>query len=394
MVKFLGRRRSSHNSVEHERLLSLMNSMADGVVAVDHHLNVVLSNGAAQNILDINTSIQDRPLRNIFKPLDKNNQPVNVTSLMHEVTTSYSSRDLHLHYTDNSDAALYISIAPVHLGFGERGIHGFVILLRDITREKSLEDERDEFISVVSHELRTPIAIAEGDIGNAMFILEKTKDIDEIKRALKEAHDQTLFLANMVNDLSTLSRAERGRLNVAVSNIDIPSFMESLAQSYTHEARTRRLKLLLVVDPKAKKLISSELYVKEILQNFITNALKYTEKGSITLHATAQEQGVLFAVTDTGIGITKSDQEKVFDKFFRSEDFRTRKTSGTGLGLYIVIKLSQLLHANVELKSRLNEGSTFSLSAPNLEAPSSEVSATADKHASRVHKRYAPSSRR
>src|SRR5581483_308034 len=131
--------------------------------------------------------------------------------------------------------------------------------------------------------------------------------------------------------------------------------------------------------------------------------LKYTEKGSITLSAAPQEHGVLFSVSDTGIGISKSDQEKVFDKFFRSEDFRTRRTNGTGLGLYVVMKLSRLLHAEISLTSRLNVGSTFTISIPNLEVPVSlsvpapspdqTISANVDKHASQVHKRSAPSSR-
>ncbi len=365
MVKLVGKLRK-RSSVEHERLLSLMNSMADGVIAVDQHLNVVLSNGAAQNILDINTVIQKRPLRNIFKPLDKNNQPVNVTELIHGIETSYSSRDLHLHYADGSDAALYISIAPVHLGFRERGIRGFVILLRDITREKSLEDERDEFISVVSHELRTPIAIAEGDVSNAMFIVDKTKDIEAVKTALNEAHEQIIFLAGMINDLATLSRAERGKLNVDIARIDIPTFMSELKDNYETDAKNRKLHFNIKMEPEAVELFSSELYVREILQNFITNSLKYTEKGGVTLSASKSDHGILFKVSDTGIGISKSDQEKLFDKFFRSEDFRTRKTSGTGLGLYVVMKLSRLLNADIDVKSRLNEGSTFSISIPNL----------------------------
>jgi signal transduction histidine kinase len=378
MVKLVGRtKRRHHSSVEHERLLSLMNNMADGVIAIDQHLNVVLSNGAAQNILDINTSIQNRPLRNLFKPFDKNNQPVNVTQLIHGIATSYTSRDLHLHYADGSDAALYVSIAPVHLGFGEKGIHGFVLLLRDITREKSLEDERDEFISVVSHELRTPIAIAEGNISNAMFIVEKTHDIKAVKKALKEAHDQTLFLGSMINDLSMLSRAQRGKLNVDITKIDVPTFMTSLGDDYIADAKARKLTLIVEVDSDAQILMSSELYVREILQNFITNAIKYTDEGSVTLRASKTEQGILFTVADTGIGISKSDQEKVFDKFFRSEDFRTRKTNGTGLGLYVVMKLCRLLHADINVTSHLNRGSTFSVSVPNLEAlnPAASVDA-------------------
>src|SRR5205823_6432714 len=112
---------------------------------------------------------------------------------------------------------------------------------------------------------------------------------------------------------------------------------------------------------------SGKLYVREILQNFITNALKYTEKGSVTLIAEPAGKGVRFIVKDTGIGISKSDQEKLFDKFFRSEDFRTRKTNGTGLGLYVTLKLTHLLHADIDIASELNKGSTFTIFIPNLQ---------------------------
>jgi two-component system, OmpR family, phosphate regulon sensor histidine kinase PhoR len=360
------RQRSSQATVEHERLLSLVNSMADGVIAIDQHLHVVLSNGAALNILDINSSLHGKPLPEVFKPIDKNNQPVDVTRLIREAKMPTTSRDLHLKYADGSIVDLYLSIAPVHLGFGERGHRGFVLLLRDITREKSLEEERDEFISVVSHELRTPIAITEGNISNAQFVVEKTHDIASVKKALKDAHDQVMFLASMVNDLATLSRAERGKLTVELSSIDVAALVQRVADNYTTEAQTKHLKLKTQVDPTVTTLQSSELYVREILQNFITNALKYTEKGSITIIAKPLDKGVSFAIKDTGIGISKGDQEKLFDKFFRSEDFRTRKTNGTGLGLYVTMKLARLLHADIDVHSRLNEGSTFTVSIPNL----------------------------
>ncbi|HEV2402661.1 MAG TPA: ATP-binding protein [Candidatus Saccharimonadales bacterium] len=367
MVQLLRRgRRRSRAAIEHERLLSLVNSMADGVIAVDEHLDVVLSNGAALNVLDSNSSLQGKSIQSIFKPFDKNNQPVGVPKLIRGAKTPSSRRDLHLVYSDGSIVDLYLSIAPVHLGFGEKGARGFVLLMRDITREKSLEEERDEFISMVSHELRTPIAVSEGNISNAQFILDKTKDLSTIKQALDAAHEQIIFLASMVNDLATLSRAERGKLTVDITSIDIPALLKAVTGNYTPEANKRHLELHLRIDPGVKALQTSELYVREILQNFMTNALKYTEKGSVTLSATAADNGVTFAVTDTGIGISKSDQEKLFDKFFRSDDYRARKVNGTGLGLYVTVKLARLLHADIDVASNLNEGSTFSITIPNL----------------------------
>lgn len=351
--------------IEHERLTSLINSMADGVIAVDKQVNVVLCNGAALNILDRNDPIDHKPLHEIFQPIDKENKGINVTKLVQSAHTSMTDRDMRLRYADGSCINLYTSIAPVHLGYGERGEQGYVVLLRDITHEKSLEEERDEFISVASHELRTPIAITEGNISNAQFIVEKSGDMTKVKQALEEAHNQVLFLADLVNDLSTLSRAERGKLPLDIAPINISELVAELQHNYQAQATAKGLTLQTDVQTAAE-LKSSKLYVRETLQNFITNALKYTEKGHVTISAKDAEDGILFAVSDTGIGITHSDQKRVFEKFFRSEDYRTRKTNGTGLGLYVTAKLAKLLGAKITMESELNKGSTFSIFVPNL----------------------------
>jgi len=353
-------------SIEHERLTSLINSMADGVITVSEHMNIVLSNGAALNILDVNDTLINKRLQEVFQPYDKNNQPVPIEKLVQDSKIPTSTRDLLLKYPDGSFINLYLSIAPVRLGYGRKGGSGYVLLMRDITHEKSLEEERDEFISVVSHELRTPIAITEGNISNAQFIVKKTGDIEKVKTALQQAHDQVMFLASMVNDLATLSRAERGKLVVEVQSIDVSALLASLSKLYAADAGKKHLKLLTHV-AEGVALQSSDLYVREILQNFITNALKYTDEGSITISAEAVEKGVKFAITDTGIGISKQDQERVFDKFFRSEDFRTRKASGTGLGLYVTLKLARLIHAEMDVQSELNKGSTFTIFIPDLQ---------------------------
>lgn len=353
--------------VEHERLVSLINSMVDGVIAVDEKVRVALYNGSALNILDINSPINNKNLADVLHLVDSNNQLVDIAELVKNTKTATINRDLKLQYADNSTISLYLSIAPVHLGYGKKGQGGFVILLRDISREKSLEEERDEFISVVSHELRTPIAIAEGNISNAEFILNKGGSQQQIKDALKQAHDQTLFLASMINDLSTLSRAERGVLKVEVEPINVHEMITALAANYVPEAEKKGLSIALEVSPELELLKSSKLYVREILQNFITNAIKYTEQGHVTIGAKPADKGVTLWVADTGIGISISDQERVFDKFFRSEDYRTRKNNGTGLGLYVTMKLARLVHAEISVKSRINEGSCFTIFVPDLE---------------------------
>lgn len=353
-------------NLERERLNSLINSMADGVIAIDEKSQVVIYNGAALNILDMNSSMSGQPLSKIINLIDQNNQPVDLVELVRSTKTSYSSRDFRLKYPDQSFLNLYLSIAPVHLGYGQGGQRGHVLLIRDISHEKALEEERNDFIGVVSHELRTPIAIAEGSISNAVFVLEKVKDPAKVKEALNKAHEQVVFLSDMVNDLSTLSRAEGNKLQLNVEPINVAALVNDLVTGYRSQAEQKGLQLIAEVDPSLEVLYSGKLYVREIIQNFLTNSIKYTQEGSVTLGARPKDKGVEFFVMDTGIGISQADRERIFDKFFRSNDQRAQTNTGKGLGLYITMKLAKLLHAQIQVESELNKGSRFGIYIPNL----------------------------
>lgn len=353
-------------ALEQERLRSLVNSMADGVVALDDSLAVAMYNGAALDVLDINGSLTGKPIGDVMQLYDVHNQPIQIAEIIKNSVTPHSYRDYYLLYRDNSRINLYLSVAPVHLGYGKKGAQGYVLLLRDITREKSLEEERDEFISVVSHELRTPITIAEGNLSNALFMAEKTGDISVVTKALHDAHEQILFLSEMINDLATLSRAEHGKLTYEIEDIHMPTLLKELQDSYTEHASKKNIDLQLDIDNRLELLSSGKLYVHEILQNLITNAIKYTDGGRVTITATKTVEGVKVSVEDSGIGINKQDVQKIFDKFFRSEDYRTRKHNGTGLGLYVTMKLIRLVKGDIEVESELNKGSIFTVKFPNL----------------------------
>jgi len=178
-----------------------------------------------------------------------------------------------------------------------------------------------------------------------------------------------LYLAKMVNDLSTLSRAERGVAD-AGEDIDVQELMHKLHTQYEKDASSRSLHLNLELGTKLGSVHASRLYLEELLQNFITNAIKYTHEGSITVTAKQKKGNVIFAVKDSGIGISRGDQQKIFNKFYRSEDYRIRETNGTGLGLYVSTKLSHKLGTQINLTSRLNHGSTFSFELPQSDTRS------------------------
>ena len=217
-------------------MVSLINSMGDGVLALDEKCDIVIYNGAALGVLDLNINLMGKNISGVMHLIDKNNQKKDIKQIILNASTQSSNRDLRLVYANGDKINLFISIAPVRLSYGKSGSKGYVVLLRDITREKSLEEERDEFISVVSHELRTPIAIAEGNVSNAEFIVEKQGSMEQVKHALKTAHEQIIFLSGLINDLSTLSRAERGVLKIEVESINAHQLISEIRDEYTEQA--------------------------------------------------------------------------------------------------------------------------------------------------------------
>lgn len=355
------------DSVEHERFLSLINSMTDAVVAINESHDIILYNSATLNLLDLNLDISNKPLENYLHLYDNNNNLIDFGLLIRDKQPPFILTDFLIHYNDGSKINLYLNISPVKPSFGQDDGRGYVIVMRDITREKTIEQEQDEFVSVVSHELRTPIAIAEGNLSNAQLLAKKIDTDSKIIQALDLAHDQILFLADMINDLTTLSRAERKTLKTDIEPIDCNQLLEGLYSDYSNEANKKGLVLKKQLNNQPLTVLNSQLYVHEILQNFITNSLKYTQAGEISISVTAVPSGVEFEVKDTGIGVSKPDQQKLFEKFFRSEDFRLKGTKGTGLGLYISKKLADLIHGTISLDSELSHGSSFKLFVPNLD---------------------------
>ena len=182
-----------------------------------------------------------------------------------------------------------------------------------------------------------------------------------LAQSIDLAHEQVLFLARMVNDLSTLSRAERGVAD-APETIDVHETIQELYTEYAPQAHAKGLSFDLDLSPTLGSVTVSPLYFKELLQNFVTNAIKYTKKGGITVIVKRSGGKLTCDVKDTGIGLSKSDQAHIYEKFWRSEDYRTRETGGTGLGLYVAAKLAKKLGVTIEMTSRLNHGSTFGFS--------------------------------
>ncbi len=355
--------------LERYRVSTLMNNLAQGVLSVDSKGIVRMYNAAALSILDTNGSLDGSHIDDIFQARDVHNKRIHISSLMKRNKFTEVHDDIYYNYADDT-VRLEVSITPIRVGRHHSRLdidQGFILMLRDITKQKNLDEERDEFISVVSHELRTPLTIAEGTLSNVEAMYKKgIESSDRIRPALKAAHGQVVFLSKMVNDLSTLSRAERGVADTP-EVINVNELLHNLYSEYNEQAKETGLQLNIDAKAQLGEVKVSPLYLSELLQNLLTNALKYTKEGSVTISAARAQSKITIAVIDTGIGISKADRSKVFAKFYRSEDYRTRETRGTGLGLYVAMKLARKLNTQIELKSRLNHGSTFSFTLSTID---------------------------
>lgn len=361
-------RSRAEEALQRDRILTIVNNLADAIFSTDKDGVIQVYNAACLNLLDTNSELKGKNIDDVISLTDIEHKRFRLVRHFRTARSVESREDLSTVISGET-----IRLSVIYSAVRNANSHqptsddGYVVILRDITKQKSLEEERDEFISVVSHELRTPITIAEGSLSNVQLMMGRN-DIPKTTLAenVKTSHDQVLFLAKMVNDLSTLSRAERGVAD-ATEEIDVAVMVHDLYNEYAPQAEAKGLHFNLDASPQLGTVVASRLYLKELLQNFITNAIKYTKKGEVTLIVKKTAGSLEFAVKDTGIGISKSDQAHVFDKFWRSEDYRTRETGGTGLGLYVTRKLAKKLGVEIELTSRLNHGSTFSFVIKTLD---------------------------
>jgi two-component system phosphate regulon sensor histidine kinase PhoR len=358
----------AQESLQHDRVITIINNMTDAVISTDMNGTIRVYNAVSLNLLDTNNNLNGRYIDDILPLTDLDNNKISLFKEFTGIKTVIKRDDLNYSFSEDEKMRLEVTISPIRSGYSRfKSVEthdGYVIIMHDVTKAKSLEEERDEFISVTSHELRTPIAIAEGTISNIQLMMSHPDVTNKmLEDSIKTAHEQIMFLASIVNDLNTLSRAERGASDEA-EDIDVQELAHKLFDKYHQEAEDRKLQLDLDLSPKLGKVHVSRLYLEELLQNFITNAIKYTQKGSVTIIFKKKSGLVTFAIKDTGIGISKSDQSKIYHKFYRSEDYRTRETGGTGLGLYIAAKLTHKIGTKIQLVSRLNFGSTFSITLP------------------------------
>ncbi|RMG55595.1 MAG: response regulator [Bacteroidetes bacterium] len=221
---------------------------------------------------------------------------------------------------------------------------------------------KTEFLSVMSHEIRTPLNAV---IGYASLLKDTTPRPDQIEYidALRVASESLLSL---INDILDYNKIDAGMIELEQHELRLGELIENVAKTHLHRAEERQVRLKIVIDPRLPgSVMADPVRLGQVLNNLISNAVKFTEKGEVTIRATLSREGqedvgVQFAVIDTGIGIDPKLHEKVFDRFTQADSTISRRFGGTGLGLSITRQLVTLMGGKIRLESQPGEGSTFS----------------------------------
>ena len=237
----------------------------------------------------------------------------------------------------------------------------------DISNMKKMEDVRTEFLSNVTHELKTPIASIVGYLETLKDGALKDKDVNKtfIKRSLKNAKR----LEALVTDLVDISRIETGEMEIQLEKVNIQPILEEVVNDARQRNRNLELDIKLSLgDQKEIVVYGNSDRLRQVFDNLVSNAIRYTESGNVIISAEIRDTEVEFTVSDTGMGMDSESIERIFERFFRSDDARKIVRGGTGLGLAICKHIIEAHNSSLSVDSIEKEGSTFAFSLECYEA--------------------------
>ena len=283
-----------------------------------------------------------------------------------EDSASYQSGDTYAEQIElDNKRIVLVHLAPVML---QHDFLGTVSIFRDITHEVEVDRLKSEFVATVSHELRTPMTSIRGYAD--ILLLGAAGALNENQsHFLNIIKSNTERLNILVNDLLDISRIEAGRVTLAPQPLDLRDVAEDVLADILRRSQeeNKPMAISLEAPKELPRVFGDSERVRQILDNLVDNAYHYTPMdGQIQVHIHSENGEVQVDVSDTGVGISPEDQDRVFERFFRGEHPLVLATPGTGLGLPIVKQLVEMHHGRIWMKSNgvPGEGSTFSFTLP------------------------------
>ncbi|MFW2367045.1 MAG: response regulator [Desulforhopalus sp.] len=343
------------------RLKTLVNSLIDGVLALDRDRRVVLANPAFLHMIGyhgesvIGRSIDELPVGDTLRSM--------VVEALLMGADAYTELAEELSWGEGSSKRIFRAKC---IPFRSRtGVNvGTITVLNDITALKELDQLKSDFVSLVCHEVRSPMNSLMMQIqvlldGLAGDVSDKQREI------LTRASGNMGGLSDMVSELLDLSRIESGLITSEKEQLDIEHMLHEQVDFHTPGAAEQDSTISLQIEAGLPLVFANKRGMEEVLTNLITNAIKYSPKGSSIGVESWIENGYLStAVKDNGYGIPAEDLERIFDRFYRVKDENTRTQQGTGLGLSLVKSIVETHHGMVKVSSTIGEGTTFTFLLP------------------------------
>ncbi len=344
-------------SQQEEWFKAVFSSIREAIIVTDSNGVVMLGNPAACRLFNLDCGemiktgvgrkVTDTRLLDLFERVNVPGSPV----VKEEITVM----------TDRGQRVLQVSAMPVIKG---QYSEGTVFVLNDITKLRNLERMRRDFVSSVSHELRTPLTSIKG---YTETLLEGAMhDPENAKHFLQIILQESEQLTALINDVLDLSRIESGRINYKFKPVSLGDLVGKTVELFSRAIEKKNITLQLQIPQGLPYVYADRDYLELVIRNLVDNAIKYVpeENGRIRISASMADDMVKVDVEDNGIGIPQKDLGRIFERFYRVDKARARAVSGTGLGLSIVKHIVLAHRGKVEVRSRLNLGSLFSVTIP------------------------------
>lgn len=329
----------------YKRFLSLSQTLGSGVFMVDEEGIISFSNKDVENYFEMDLNGKDY------------NELASIKPLYHFVNTSFLTEE-RVNEQIKLDENVYDLIStPI---FEKDLFVGSLIVVHDITNLKTAQKLQKRFTADVSHELKTPLSAIKGF---SEIMLRDEKMSEENRREFVELiNTEANRMEIILNDLMIISKLDRLDYELELNEEDIKDVINETANSYKQAVKNKGLELR--VEAESCVMAYDKLRIHQLLSNLLRNALNYTDEGSIGIHGYVEEENYIIKVSDTGIGISQKNQERIFTRFYRVDKARSRDTGGSGLGLSISKHVVLKHGGSLSVESEENVGSTFIISLP------------------------------
>jgi two-component system phosphate regulon sensor histidine kinase PhoR len=346
--------RTIHTLTEERNLSSaILGSMVEGVAVVNGAERLVFANPGFAEILGLDIPpVSGSSLLEVVRQTELIEAVRRVLGGEPRVESEIATGTLRQHF-------FAATVASVRAG----ETSGAVVVLHDITELRKLERIRRDFVANVSHEFRTPLTAIQGFAET--LLAGAIDDPANRHRFLGIILEHARRLARLTEDLLKLSQMDADRLELELRRASVSQLIESCYETARHRAAEKELSLSLDLPVRLPDVLADPRRLQEVLQNLLDNAIQYTlPGGKIALSGEAGNEEVIFTVSDTGIGIPRVDQPRIFERFYRVDAARSREAGGTGLGLAIAKHLVEVHNGRLWVESEVGVGSHFHFSVP------------------------------